>query len=330
MARHVVRIAVAGLLAAFVAAAVLAWGFTEYVRPGPLTGETVVVIPSGAGVVSIANRLGEAGVLAEPRVFTAAVRLSGEGSSLRAGEYAFAPGISPREVLGLLRSGRTVVRRLTIVEGLTVADVVRQLLATEGLFGEVGAVPDEGSLLPETYHFSFGDSRDAVIARMTSAMTDAVDELWARRAPGLPLAEPREAVILASLVEKETAREDERARIAGVFARRLRRNMKLQSDPTVAYALTSGDGPLERSLGGDDLATLSPYNTYVVLGLPPAPICNPGRASLRAAMNPMETGELYFVADGDGGHAFARTYAEHRRNVAHWRKVRSERSDSGS
>ena len=330
MARLVARIAVAGLLAAFVAAAALAWGFTEYVRPGPLGSETLVVIPPGAGVDSIANRLRESGVLAEPRVFTAAIRLMGVGSSLRAGEYAFAPGISPREALGLLRRGRAVVRRLTIVEGLTVAEVVRQLLATEGLFGEIGAVPDEGSLLPETYHFSYGDSRDAMIVRMTSAMTKTVDELWARRAPGLPLADPREALILASIVEKETARNDERGRVAGVFARRLRKNMKLQSDPTVAYALTSGDGPLERSLGGDDLATVSPYNTYVVRGLPPAPICNPGRASLRAAMNPLETGELYFVADGEGGHAFARTYAEHGRNVARWRKVRGQRSDSGS
>lgn len=330
MARHVARIAVAGLLAAFAAAAVLAWGFAEYMRPGPLSSEAVVVIPSGASVDSIANRLGEVGVLAEPRVFTAAVGLMGVGASLRAGEYAFAPGISPREVLDLLRNGRTVVRRLTIVEGLTVAEVVRQLLATEGLMGEVGTVPEEGSLLPETYHFSYGDSRDAMIARMASAMAETVDELWARRADGLPLADAREAVILASLVEKETAREDERARIAGVFVHRLRRNMKLQSDPTVAYALTSGDGPLERSLGGDDLATVSPYNTYIVRGLPPAPICNPGRASLRAAMNPLETDELYFVADGDGGHAFARTYAEHRRNVARWRKTRDQHSDSGS
>jgi UPF0755 protein len=330
MARHVARIAVAGLLAAFVAAGVVAWGFAQYVRPGPLTSETVVVIPSGDGVDSIANRLGEAGVLAAPRVFAAAARLTGVGSSLRAGEYAFAPGISSREVLGLLRSGRTVVRRLTIVEGLTVAEVVRQFLATEGLIGEVGAIPDEGSLLPETYHFSYGDSREAMVARMASAMTETVDALWARRVPGLPLADQREAVILASLVEKETAREDERARVAGVFTHRLRRKMKLQSDPTVAYALTSGNGPLERRLGGDDLATVSPYNTYTVRGLPPAPICNPGRASLRAAMNPLETDELYFVADGDGGHVFARTYAEHRRNVARWRKIREQRSDSGS
>ena len=223
-----------------------------------------------------------------------------------------------------LVAGKTVVHRLTVTEGMTSAEVVAALNAAPDLAGEILKVPEEGSLLPETYHYALGDNRAVLIERMQRAMARLVDELWEARDPALALDDAQQAVVLASVVEKETALADEMPVVAGVFHNRLRQGMRLQADPTVIYALTGGKKPLGRALRRADLWVESPYNTYRNKGLPPGPIANPGRAALAAVLHPAETDALYFVADGSGGHAFAKTLDEHNRNVARWRAKRAK------
>ena len=288
-----------------------------YTQPGPLPAETTVIVPKGASAADIARALQGADVISSPLGFRAAARLT-SASSLQAGEYRFSPHISIRDVLRMLREGDTVTRRITIPEGMTSRQVVALLNDADGLAGDVVAPPVEGALLPATYDYALGDSRNQLIQRMSAGMTAVLNELWDARAPDLPLNSPREAVILASIVEKETAVPEERPHVAAVFLNRLRLGMRLQADPTVAYAVygSSGQAPLRLS----DLQYPSPYNTYFALGLPPGPIANPGRASLAAVLQPTRTEDLYFVADGNGGHAFARTLDEHNRNVTRWRR----------
>ena len=324
MGRIVVRLFAALLATLVLALGVFLWGYASYTRPGPLEAPTTLIVPRGEGLEEIARALEAAGVIANALVFVAAARVTGADRGLRAGEYAFRPAMSPREVIALLASGETMIRRLTVPEGLITAAVIDQIRRTEGLEGELPDGIGEGVLLPETYHFSHGDGRDAMIGRMRQAMAEALAELWAGRAPDLPIATPADAVTLASIVEKETAREDERARVAAVFLNRLERGMKLDADPTVVYALTGGVGPLDRPLTRADLKLDHPYNTYRNAGLPPGPIANPGRAAIAAVLNPADTDELFFVADGRGGHVFARTLAEHNRNVARWREFRRQ------
>ncbi|MEX2450158.1 MAG: endolytic transglycosylase MltG [Rhodospirillales bacterium] len=285
-----------------------------------------MIVPSGSGVNGIARILHEAGIIASPLVFQIGVRLKRFDKDLRAGEYLFPAKISAFDAARHLRSGKTVIRRLTMAEGLTSKEMLTELGRAEGLFGDtVQAGPiAEGELLPETYHFSYGDSRVSIVRRMRQGMAETLRTLWASRAPGLPLQTPREALILASIVEKETGVPEERTRVAGVFINRLNKGMRLQSDPTVVYAVSGGDGPLARPLTRADLERPSPYNTYLHSGLPPGPICNPGRAALEAVMHPVRTDELYFVADGSGGHVFARTLKEHNRNVARWRRLKAQ------
>ena len=297
------------------------WWNAQFKQPGPLKTETIVIIERGAGANAIARDLNQAGVLSNPLVFRLGVRLTGAGKPLRAGEYAFPAGVSPEAALELLRSGRTVVRRVTLAEGLSTAEILSQLALTQELTGIVKPYPGEGTLLPETYHFSLGDKRVDIVRRMAKAMDSLLANLWTARDEGLPLKSPEQAMTLASIVEKETAVPAERPRIAAVFLNRLKKGMRLQSDPTVVYGLTGGKRPLGRALSRDDLKTPMPYNTYLINGLPPGPICNPGAASLEAVFRPARTQDLYFVADGSGGHVFSATLKEHNKNVANWRKL---------
>ena len=297
------------------------WGRAQFRAPGPSKTEISILIDRGTGIDAIAYNLYRAGVLAGPLVFRIAAKLSGTDKPLKAGEYAFQPGISPEAALELLQSGKTVARRVTLAEGLSTTEILVLLRRTEGLQGSVWPVPGEGVLLPETYYFSHGDQRKDIVRRMALAMRGLVANLWRNRSPDLPFVSPGEAVVLASIVEKETAMPAERPRVAAVFINRIKRGMRLQSDPTVVYGLTRGAQPLGRALTRADLKTASPYNTYLIGGLPPGPIANPGSASLEAVLRPAQTNDLYFVADGKGGHVFAETLREHNRNVAKWRKM---------
>jgi UPF0755 protein len=308
-----------GLVLALLAAAagLAAWqGWRAYTAPGPLAEERAVAIPRG-GAEGIAGALSRAGVIGDTRAFALAAWATRAEGPLRAAEFAFPPGASLQEVLRILREGRPVQRRLTIPEGLSARQIATLLERTEGLTGDIPPIA-EGALLPETYAYQRGDARAALVRRAEAAMAQALAEAWAGRAEGLPLASPREALVLASIVERETGLAEERARIAAVFVNRLRRGMPLQSDPTVIYAAAEGaafDRPITRA----DLERDHPFNTYRNRGLPPAPIAAPGRDALRAVTRPAQTEELFFVATGEGGHAFARTLEEHNRNVARWR-----------
>ncbi len=324
---------VLSILAALAAAAVgggWAWLNNSYKRPGPLQMPATLIIPKGTSPDAIADNLLSAGIIDDTKVFHLARRLLAAKKPLRAGEFAFPAAISVAGTIAHLQSGKTVVRKVTIAEGLSNAEISRTLIRTAGLTGAPGPLPKEGGLLPETYHFSFGDARAAIIKRMDGAMTRLLAEAWPKRATGLPLASPGEALILASIVEKETGVSSERARVAGVFINRLRKGMRLQSDPTVIFGLTQGNGPLGRSITKTDLKSQTAYNTYVIKGLPPTAIANPGRASILAVLNPAPTKDLYFVADGTGGHAFAETLKGHQRNVAKWRKIERARKQKAN
>ena len=322
MRRTVVRSSLlSAILIILVIAAAGGWGINRFYAPGPSPRDVTIVLAQGTGVRGIARQLETAGVVHESQLFRIGVRLFQKSKDLKAGEYVFPAQISAKAAMDLLVSGRTVVRRLTIPEGLTSAEIVALMRETNGLVGPVTSVPEEGSLLPETYHFSYGDRRVDLIKRMQGAMQETLMALWQNHPDNLPFATPREAVILASIVEKETSLDDERAHVAGVFVNRLRRGMRLQSDPTVAYGISLGQERLSRSLSRADLRVDSPFNTYRVKGLPPTPIANPGRASIKAAIEPQMTLDLYFVANGSGGHAFAQTLGEHLRNVAKWRRL---------
>ncbi len=315
------RIALWFLIPLALLAGILFWGVNDYNGPGPLDRNKVVVIDKGASLDAISAALADAGVIAHPRVFALGATLTGKSAELKAGEYEFPAHISPALAIELLESGKVVHHKLTIPEGLTSAEVAALVASAPALDGKVDPMPAEGSLLPETYQYLFGERRQDIIARMSHGMAQALEAAWARRSAGLPLKTPEQALILASIIEKETARPEERARIAGVYIERLRRCMKLQADPTVAYAVTKGGTvPMSHPLDHADLATDSPYNTYLVKGLPPTPIANPGLASIYAVVNPDDRGELYFVADGTGGHAFSKSLAGHNQGVTQLRR----------
>ncbi|MGE5147444.1 MAG: endolytic transglycosylase MltG [Candidatus Eiseniibacteriota bacterium] len=330
--RLILRLIAAAALLVVVLAAVVGggiwWGLKEYKKPGPLAASKIVVIPKGAGLADIAQRLAEAGVIERPIVFRAVARAEEKAHLLKAGEYEFPAAVSQEAVVRLLIEGKTVVHKVTVAEGLTTAEILQVIARTDALDGTITEKPGEGALLPETYNFSRGDGRDALVERMTKAMTETLDQLWAKRAPNLPLRSKTEALILASIVEKETGVASERPRVAAVFINRIRRGMRLDSDPTVIYGLTQGQGPLNRPLLTKDLEAKTPYNTYQIDGLPPGPIANPGRAALEATLHPAETKDLFFVADGSGGHVFSETLGEHNRNVQRWRTLQRERRNA--
>ena len=306
------------------AAGLVFWAWDDFNAPGPLEETRRVVVPKGTGLAPLARLLAERGVLRRPLVFRAFVIADGSQNRLQAGEYDFPAGASAAAVRELLVAGRTVVRRLTVPEGLTTAAVLELVRGAEGLVGEPPD-PGEGTLLPETYNYSYGDSRAALVARMQRGMDKALARLFRDRSADSPLKTGAELLTLASIVERETGVSGERAMVAGVFVNRLKRGMRLQADPTVIYALTGGRRELGRALARADLRVEHPYNTYRIRGLPPGPIANPGVAALQAAARPAGTDALYFVADGAGGHLFARTLREHNRNVVRYRRLR-ERS----
>jgi UPF0755 protein len=303
-------------------------GKREFEGPGPTaTAETVLIKPN-TGVREIASLLESQGLISDARIFLVGLRVHGADGKLKAGEYEIKAGASMREIMELLESGRSVLYSLTIPEGLTVAQVFDRIANTPELSGEMpGELPPEGSLAADTLRFTRGLSRQEVVAKLKADQEQLVRSIWERRAPDLPIEDIDEFITLASIVEKETGRADERSRVAGVFINRLRAGMRLQSDPTVIYGIFGGAGkPADRPIYRSDLEKETPYNTYRVAGLPPTPIAIPGRASLEAVANPSRTDELYFVADGTGGHVFATTLKEHNENVARWRRIERERA----
>jgi UPF0755 protein len=320
----------AGLIALALATLVALAGFWSYRGPGPGARQgavTTVILERGSGVRQIAGSLEKAGVISSAALFAIAARLSGAASQLKAGEYEFASHTPMARVLADIRAGRVVRHLVTIPEGWTSGMVRDAVMAQTVLVGEA-IEPPEGSILPDTYQVQRGDDRNEVIRRMQAARDKLLAELWAARQPGLPISTPADAVTLASIVEKETGVAAERPRVAAIFVNRLRAGMALQSDPTLIYAISKGR-PLGRGLKASELATPGPYNSYLNTGLPPTPIANPGRASLEAVLNPPKTNELYFVADGSGGHAFAETYEQHEKNVAQWRAIERQRAAQG-
>jgi UPF0755 protein len=293
----------------------------RYEAPGPLEQDRIVNIPPRLGMRDIADLLAREGVIDAPWTFLMSALLAKTHDELRFGEYQFPKQASLHDVINTIIDGKVVLHQITVPEGLTSEQVVQRLLETDILSGSVKEIPREGSMLPDSYRYPRGALREQVIQRLQQAQARVVQEIWERRMPDLPLRTPQQLVILASIVEKETSRADERTRVAAVFINRLKQHMKLQSDPTITYGLVGGKGTLGRPILKSEIEQHTPYNTYVIEGLPPGPISNPGRAALEAVANPARTKELYFVADGTGGHAFSETLEQHQRNVARLRAL---------
>jgi UPF0755 protein len=307
------------------AGAVYYYGRQALERPGPLQEDTVVNIPARADARDIAEVLNREGVTdVNPWIFVGSVHALKAAADLKPGEYAFQKNASLRNVIATIVEGKVVQHSVTIPEGLTSEQIVARLSDNDIFAGSVREIPREGTLLPETYKFPRGTSRDQVIQRMQQAQKRVLAEIWERRSPDIPVKTPEQLVTLASIVEKETGKPDERSRVAAVFVNRLKQKIKLQSDPTIIYGLVGGKGTLGRPIKRSEIVQPSPYNTYVIEGLPPGPISNPGRASLEATANPARTRDLYFVADGSGGHAFTETYGEHQKNVARLRAMEKQ------
>ncbi|MFZ2109902.1 MAG: endolytic transglycosylase MltG, partial [Roseiarcus sp.] len=315
------------LIGAVIGLVAFAAAIVEERKTGPLAADKVVLIEREDDEGPIADQLERAGVIESAPLFSAMTLVDGKHGALKRGEYSFKAGVSMREVEQELLSGKVLLHPITLPEGLTTEQIVQRLRDNDVLVGDVKELPREGSLLPETYKFARGETRQALLTIMAKAQAKAVDEIWKKRAPDLPIKSPGELVTLASIVEKETGKVEERPRVAGVFVNRLLKHMKLQSDPTIVYGLVFGKGTLGHSITKAELDQATPYNTYNIDGLPPGPICNPGKAALEAVANPSHSKELYFVADGTGGHAFAETLDQHLKNVAHWRQIEKDAKD---
>jgi UPF0755 protein len=297
---------------------------------GPLPEDKVVNIPARSGIRDIADLLQHEGVIDKPWIFVigaTALKLKTQ-SELKAGEYQFSKQASVREAVETILGGKAVQHLVTVAEGLTSEQIVQRLMDSDALSGNIKEIPREGTLLPESYKINRGTPREQLIQRMQQDQRRVLQEIWDRRNPDLPVKTPEQLVILASIIEKETGRPDERTRVAAVFVNRLKQKMRLQSDPTITYGLVGGKGSLGHPITRSELEQPTPYNTYVIDGLPPGPITNPGRASLEAAANPARTKEVYFVADGTGVHAFAETYEQHQKNVARLRAIEHQQRDT--
>ena len=313
------------LIAMLGAGGIYVYGKQKLEAPGPLHDDRVVNIPARSGMSDIADILQREGVIDNNRwAFIGSVFALKARSDLKPGEYLFQKNASLRDVIGTIVEGKVVQHSVTIPEGLTSEQIVERLSENNIFSGTIREIPREGTLLPETYKFPRGTSREQVIQRMQQAQKRVLAEIWERRNPDVPVKTPEQLVTLASIIEKETGKPDERSRVAAVFVNRLKQRMKLQSDPTIIYGLVGGKGTLGRPIKRSEITQPSPYNTYVIDGLPPGPISNPGRASLEAAANPARTRDLYFVADGTGGHAFTETYDQHQKNVAKLRAMEKQ------
>jgi len=315
------------VLVALAAAVALFIGKQLFEAAGPLPADRIVNIPRGSGMRDIADILSREGVIDQSWLFIGGVLVLKAREDLKAGEYEFKAHSSMSDVVATIVEGKVVAHQVSLPEGLTSQQMVARLLQDDILAGDIKEIPREGSLLPDTYNFARGVTREQMIQRMQQAQQRLLREVWDHRSPDVPLKTPEQLVVLASLVEKETGKPDERSRVPAVFVNRLKKKMRLQSDPTIIYGLVGGKGTLERPIMKSEIEQPTPYNTYIIDGLPPGPIANPGRASLEAAANPARTRELYFVADGTGGHVFAETYEQHQRNVTRLRSIESDQKD---
>ncbi len=298
-------------------------GYRAFYEKGPMEAETVYYLAKGQGVIRTAWQLEKDGLIRDQKIFKLGVRLSGYERGLQAGEFAIPPQSSMFDIMMILSGGKVIQHRLTIVEGWTSWQIAEYLNAIDNLTDPITDLPREGSILPDTYLYTKNTPRHDLIRRMQVRQLDLLDDIWSKRAPDLPFLSIEDALVLASIVEKETATPHERAHIAGVFVNRLRKNMRLQTDPTVIYGIDRR-GFLNRAISRSDLKSDNPYNTYRIRGLPPTAIAHPGRASIAAVLHPLETDDLYFVADGTGGHAFARNLKDHLKNVKKWRRIEKE------
>lgn len=306
------------------------YGKQKMEEPGPLTDTKTVTISRGLGIKDISDLLAREGVIDQPAVFVGgAMLLKLRGEGLKFGEYEFQKQASLGDVLDTISEGKIVQHTFSVPEGLTSEQIVARLLESDLLTGNIKEIPREGTLLPETYKINRGTPRDQIIQRMQQAHRRVLQEVWERRSPDLPVKTPEQLVVLASIIEKETGRADERSRVASVFVNRLKNRMRLQSDPTIIYGLSGGKGTLGRPILRSEIDQPTPYNTYVIEGLPPGPIANPGRASIEAAANPARTRELYFVADGTGGHTFSESYEQHQRAVGRLRQIEKDAREAG-
>ncbi len=315
------------VLAILAAGATLYFGNQTFNQPGPLKSDTTALIKKGAGLDKIVNTLASKGIIDQPLLFKWGIRVHQAQRKLKAGEYAFTPGMSMRKVMNTLISGKAILHAFTAPEGLSSVQIMQRLAKNDILVGDMPKIPVEGALLPETYNFQRGETRENVVNQMITAQKKALADIWAARDQNIPISTPEELVILASIVEKETGVAHERPLVASIFINRLNKGMKLQSDPTIIYGIFGGQGkPKDRPIYRSDIDKPTPYNTYTIPALPPGPIANPGRASMEAVAHPAQSEFLYFVADGTGGHAFAETLKQHEANVVKWRAIEKKRS----
>ena len=310
------------------ASALFYFGKMQFDGQGPLTAETTFLVKRGAGIAEVSNSLENREIVSDARIFRYGMRTLGHENDLKAGEYAIPAGASMRDVMNILISGKSIMYPLTIPEGLTVKQIFDRISADPTLVGDMPKdMPPEGSLFTDTLNFTRGTTRSEIIDRMVASQKKLVDDAWAKRGSDLPIKDKNEFVTLASIVEKETGIASERPHVASVFVNRLKKGLRIQSDPTIIYGLFGGAGkPSDRPIFKSDIEKPTPYNTYVINGLPPTPIANPGKAALEAVANPLDTEDLYFVADGTGGHVFSKTLQEHNANVRKWRSVEQQKN----